>query len=145
MKNELTADYKRAFKPADIRGIYPTEIDEVVVYRTARAFVEEFGYKKIVLGYDMRISTPSLRKAFIHGARESGATVVDIGMVRSPMLYFASGHLNLPGAVITASHSPAVYNGIKLVAAQAVPLTAETGLSVIKYRVGAGEFTRINP
>lgn len=136
----MKANFKRAFKPADIRGVYPTEIDEEVAYRTARAFVEEFGYKKLVLGYDMRLSTPLLREAFIRGARESGATVIDVGMVRSPMLYFASGYLNLPGAVITASHSPAEYNGIKLVAPQAVPLTNKTGLSAIQKRIEAGKF-----
>jgi len=137
----LPVDFKKAFKPADIRGTYPDQIDEVVAYRVGRAFVEYFGYKKIVVGYDMRISTPSLKKAFIDGARESGASVVDLGMVRSPMLYFASGHLNLPGAVITASHSPAAYNGIKLVEAGAVPLTAETGMDAILKRVEKGKFT----
>ena len=137
----LPIDFKKSFKPADIRGVYPEQIDEIVAYRVARAFVEEFEYKKIVVGYDMRLSTPSLLKAFIEGAKESGTSVVNIGMVRSPMVYFASGHLNLPGAVITASHSPAEYNGIKLVEAGAVPLTAETGLSAIMKRVEKGVFT----
>lgn len=141
MKQELPTDFSRAFKPADIRGVYPHEINEEVAYRVARAFVESSGYTKIIVGYDMRTSTPALRKAFIAGARASGATVIDIGMVRSPMLYFASGELDLPGAVITASHSPAKYNGIKLVAPQAVPLTAKTGLSKIQEMVGVGVFT----
>lgn len=139
----LPKAFKKAFKPADIRGVYPVQIDEEVAYRVARAFVEEFGYKKIVVGYDMRLSTPSLKKAFIEGAQKSGASVVDIGMVRSPMLYFASGQLNLPGAVITASHSPAEFNGIKLVKEKAVPLTAETGLSAILKRVEVGAFTEV--
>jgi len=139
--NTLPLAYKKAFKPADIRGTYPDQINEEVVYRTARAFVEEFKYKKIVVGYDMRLSTPALKKAFIEGARQSGASVVDIGMVRSPMLYFASGKLKLPGAVITASHSPAQYNGIKLVEAGAAPLTAQTGLSAIQARIEKGVFT----
>ena len=138
---QLPEAFKKSFKPADIRGVYPSQMDEALAYCVARAFVEEFGYKKIVLGYDMRVSTPTLRKAFVAGARESGATVIDIGMVHSPMLYFASGHLDLPGAMITASHSPASYNGIKLVAAQAVPLTAETGLNAIRKRVESGVFT----
>ncbi len=138
---ELPKAFKRAFKPADIRGTYPDQINEAVAYRVARAFVEHFKYKKIVVGYDMRVSTPALRKAFIAGARESGASVIDIGMVRSPMLYFASGKLKLPGAVITASHSPAAYNGIKLVEAGAIPLTAERGLDAILARVTKGTFT----
>lgn len=135
---ELPKKFARAFKPADIRGVYPTEINEVVTYRVANAFVAQNKFKKIVVGYDMRISTPSLKHAFIEGARDAGAEVVDIGMVRSPMLYFASGHLNLPGAVVTASHSPANYNGIKLVYKKAVPLTAETGLDKIKEVVESG-------
>jgi Phosphomannomutase len=136
----LPADYTRAFKPADIRGTYPDEIDATVAYRVARAFVEEFRYKKVAVGYDMRESTPELREAFMAGARNSGATVIDVGLCRSPYLYFASGFLKLPGAMITASHSPAEYNGIKLVAPEAVPLTAETGLSAIQKRVKAGDF-----
>lgn len=136
------ADFKKAFKDADIRGVYPTEIDERVVYATARAFVEEFKYKKIVVGYDMRLSTPSLKHEFIQGARDGGASVIDIGMVRSPMLYFVSGHLKLPGAVITASHSPAEYNGIKLVAPEAVPLTGKTGLDRIQTRLERGTFKK---
>lgn len=143
MKLEQTVDFKRAFKPADIRGVYPTEINEELAYATARAFVEEFKFKKIVVGYDMRLSTPSLKREFIKGVREAGASVIDIGMVRSPMLYFASGHLKLPGAIITASHSPAEYNGIKLVFAEAIPLTAETGLSAIRHRVEKGAFADV--
>lgn len=139
----LPKKFTRAFKPADIRGVYPEEINEVVAYRTARAFVELGKYKKIVLGYDMRLSTPALMEAFIEGARDGGATVVDVGMVRSPMLYFASGHLNLPGAMITASHSPARYNGIKLVYEKAVPLTAETGLDKIRHVVAEGVFAPV--
>lgn len=142
MQKQLPTDFARAFKPADIRGVYPREINEEVAYRVARAFIQSCGYKKIVVGYDMRVSTPSLRKAFVAGAKESGADVIDIGMVRSPMLYFASGYLDLPGAVITASHSPAKYNGIKLVAPQAVPLTAETGLANIQEMVGKGIFKK---
>lgn len=136
----IAANYNRAFKPADIRGIYPSEIDAGVAYTTARAFVEENGFKKIVVGYDMRLSTPELRLAFITGARASGADVIDIGMVRSPMLYFASGTLDLPGAMITASHSPQEFNGIKLVYKQAVPLTHETGLGAIKKRLKDATF-----
>lgn len=140
METTPEANYARAFKPADIRGIYPTEIDATVAYQVARAFVDEFGYKTVVVGYDMRLSTPELSHAFVNGLRDAGANVIDVGMVRSPMLYFASGTLNLPGAVITASHSPKEYNGIKLVAPQAIPLTAETGLSAIKARIDSGVF-----
>lgn len=132
----LPEGYIKAFKPADIRGIYPTQINETVAYATAQAFVKECDCKRIVVGYDMRLSTPSLKKAFINGVRDAGADVLDIGMVPTPLLYFVSGELNLPGAMITASHSPTEYNGVKLVKEAAVPLTADTGLSAIKKRVG---------
>ncbi|MCA9365942.1 phosphomannomutase, partial [Candidatus Kaiserbacteria bacterium] len=77
MNKTLAPNYNRAFRPADIRGTYPDQINEYTAYSIARAFVEEFKYKKIVVGYDMRLSTPALRKAFIDGARESGASVID--------------------------------------------------------------------
>lgn len=136
----LQADYHRAFKSADIRGIYPTEIDPEVVYFVARAFVEEFGYKKILVARDMRLSTPKLHEAFIKGANDSGASVVDIGMVHSPALYFASGTMKLPGVMITASHSPKQYNGLKLVHAEAIPLTEQAGLGALRRRIDKGKF-----
>lgn len=140
MTMTLQAEYKRAFKSADIRGIYPTEIDEELVYFIARAFVEEFGYKKLVVARDMRLSTPQLHEAFLKGANDSGASVVDIGMVHSPALYFASGTMDLPGVMITASHSPKQFNGLKLVHAQAIPLTEQSGLGKLRRRIEKGKF-----
>jgi len=137
---KLKADYNRAFKDADIRGIYPTEIDEELVYFVARAFVEEFKYKKLLVARDMRLSTPALHQAFIRGAIDSGAAVVDIGQVHSPGLYFASGTMNLPGVMITASHSPKEFNGMKLVHAQAIPLTERFGLGQLRRRFEKGKF-----
>lgn len=127
--------FAKAFKPADIRGIYPTEINDAVAYYTAQAFVTEFKYTKVVVGYDMRRSSETLWEAFMEGARDAGCDVVMIGMVATPQLYFASGTLGLPGVMITASHSPKEYNGMKLVHPGAVPVTAETGLSKIKALV----------
>lgn len=140
MTMTLQADYRRAFKDADIRGIYPTEIDEELVYFVARAFVEEFQYTKLVVARDMRLSTPKLHEAFLKGATDSGASVVDIGMVHSPALYYASGTMNLPGVMITASHSPKEYNGLKLVHAQAIPLTEQSGLGKLRRRIEKGKF-----
>ncbi len=137
---KLQADYKRAFKDADIRAVYPTEIDEELVYFVARAFVEEFKYKKILVARDMRLSTPVLHEAFLKGATDSGASVVDIGQVHSPALYYASGTMDLPGVMITASHSPKQYNGLKLVHAQAIPLTEKSGLGKIRRRIEKGKF-----
>ncbi len=136
----LQADYKRAFKDADIRGIYPTEIDDELVYFIGRVFVEEFKYKKIVVARDMRLSTPALHEAFIKGATDAGAAVVDIGLVHTPALYFAAGTMDLPGVMITASHSPKQFNGLKLVHAGAVPLTEKSGLGALRRRIEKGKF-----
>ena len=144
MKLELEADYKRAFKEADIRGVYPAEIDEELVYFLARAFVEEFGYHKVLVARDMRESSPVLHAAFIKGVNDSGAAVVDIGLIHSPGLYFASATLNLPGVMITASHSPRKYNGLKLVYPQAIPLTETDGLKAVRNRMEKGEFVDAN-
>ncbi len=134
----LPVDYRRAFKDADIRGVYPEEINEELVEAVARAFVEAHSYKTVVVGCDMRLSSPVLHKAFIAGARASGATVIDIGLVATPQLYFVSGSQNLPGVMITASHSPKAYNGLKLVHPQAIPLTKRTGLNEILKLVKQG-------
>jgi len=140
MKLELQADYSRAFKPADIRGIYPTEIDEELVYFIGRAFVEEFKYKKLVVGRDMRVHSEALQDAFVKGATDSGASIVDVGLVHSPAVYYASGSMDLPGVVITASHSPKEYHGLKLIHAEAIPLTEKTGLGKIRRRIEKGKF-----
>jgi phosphomannomutase len=140
MKLNLQTDYQRAFKGADIRGVYPTEIDDEVVYFLARAFVEEFGYQKVLVARDMRESSPMLHAAFIKGANDSGADVVDIGLIHSPGLYFASATSNLPGVMITASHSPREYNGLKLVYPQAIPLTEADGLQAVRKRMEKGVF-----
>lgn len=140
MEYRLPLAYQKAFKDADIRGVYPEEINEATAYFVARAFVSNFQYTKVVVGYDMRLSTPTLKTAFIAGARDQGADVVDVGMVATPQLYFASGSLNLPGVMITASHSPKEYNGLKLVHAGAIPLTKTTGLAAIQKLVRTRQF-----
>lgn len=137
----LPNDYEKAFKDADIRGIYPTEINEDVAYRTARAFVEQFNLKQVVVGRDMRLSSPALRDAFVRGAAESGANVIDLGLIATPMMYYASGTMESFGVMITASHNPKEYNGLKLVKTGAVPLTNTSGLRDIQDRVIANTFT----
>jgi phosphomannomutase len=140
MAIKLQADYTRAFKEADIRGVYPEEIDEELTYFIARAFVEEYSYREIIVGRDMRLSSPVLYDSFCKGATDSGARVIDIGLVSSPMMYFAAGSLNLPGVIITASHSPKNYNGLKLVFPGAIPLTEAGGLRAIRKRIEKGVF-----
>lgn len=140
MQPQLVADFARAFKEADIRGVYPKEIDEEVVYLIARAFVEVFSHTKVLVGRDMRLSSPQLHAAFVKGVCDAGASVVDLGLVTTPMLYFASGTMQLPGVMITASHSPKQLNGCKLVQSGAVPLTERTGLGRIRRCLEKGIF-----
>ncbi|MEM9336830.1 MAG: phosphomannomutase/phosphoglucomutase [Patescibacteria group bacterium] len=139
-KGVLAEAYQAAFKSADIRGVYPTEINEELAYRTARAFVTHYKYKKVLVARDMRHSSPSLHEAFVAGVRAQGADAVDLGLVATPAMYFASGKYKLPGVMITASHNPKQYNGLKLVEPQGVPLTDKTGLKEIEKLVVANEF-----
>lgn len=141
MKQNISADYKKAFKQADIRGVYSKEIDEEVTYLIARAFVDEYKHKDILVARDMRLSSPALHQAFCKGVMDAGANVIDLGLVSTPMLYFASGSLKLPGVMITASHSPKNFNGLKLVLAEAIPLTEKNGLGAIRKRIEKGKFT----
>lgn len=137
---KLPLHYKASFKDADIRGVFPFEINEAVASLVARAFVEIFSYTTVVVGCDMRLSSPQLHKAFIDGVRQAGANVIDVGLVATPQLYFASGSLNLPAVMITASHSPKEYNGMKLVHAGAIPLTKRNGLAQILKLVTRNKF-----
>lgn len=139
-ERELPEGYKKAFKDADIRGVYPSEIDEEVTYRVARAFVEQCKLKQVIVARDMRLSSPGLRDAFVAGARASGADVIDLGMVGTPALYYASGTYKSFGVMITASHNPKEYNGLKLVKRGAVPLTNASGLLKVLKRVEKNKF-----
>ena len=117
-----TPDIVRAvFKAYDVRGLAPEQIDEPLAHATGRAHAQVTGAATVVVGHDMRPSSPGLANAFAAGAAEAGADVVMIGLASTDMLYFASGHLGVPGAMFTASHNPAAYNGIKMCRANAVP------------------------
>ncbi len=121
------------FKAYDIRGVYPTEIDERATRAIARGFVTYLRAKRIGVGRDMRVSSPSLAAAFIDGARQQGADVVDYGLIGTDMMYYAVVRDGLDGgAQITASHNPKQYNGAKLVRREAVPLSGDTGISDIR-------------
>ena len=121
------------FKAYDIRGIYPTEIDEETVYRIGVATVAELNAQKLAVGRDARQSGPSLHKALIDGITDAGCDVIDLDMVTTPMLYFASHALNVDGAVsVTASHNPGQYNGIKICRRDAQPVGSATGLTAIR-------------
>ncbi|AJF62081.1 Phosphomannomutase [archaeon GW2011_AR15] len=121
------------FKAYDIRGIYKETIDEGIVYKIGRAYVLKFRPKKVTVGRDVRVSSPSLFKALVKGITDQGCNVVDIGIVTTPMMYFSVwnyGHEG--GLMISASHNPPEYNGIKMVRKDAVPIGGETGI----YEIG---------
>ena len=128
----MTYDLARIFKAYDVRGVYPGELDEGIAERIGGAFAGWAGAAKIVVGRDMRLSSPPLAAAFAAGAAAAGTSVIDVGEVSTDALYFASGVLDLPGAMFTASHNPGHYNGIKLCRAQAAPIGAESGLGEIR-------------
>ncbi len=127
------------FKAYDVRGLVPTEIDEPLCRLVGNAFVAVTGARTVAVGHDMRPSSPGLAQAFAEGALAAGADVVMIGLASTDQLYFASGLLGVPGAMFTASHNPAQYNGIKLCRAHAAPVGRDTGLTEIRDRVLAGE------
>ena len=125
-------DLSKIFKAYDVRGIVPDELDPDAARAIGAAFAEFVEGDEIILGYDCRTSSPSLRDAFLEGATGRGVDVRLIGEVPTDVLYLASGAFHLPGAVITASHNPPQYNGIKFCRAGAAPIGAESGLHDIQ-------------
>ncbi|BAL83431.1 putative phosphomannomutase [Selenomonas ruminantium subsp. lactilytica TAM6421] len=129
-----------AFGAYDIRGIYPKTINEDIAYRIGRFFPGLFGTRMVVVGHDIRLSGPALKKALVRGLTESGCDVVDIGQCGTEMIYFATDHLKLDGGVmITASHNPKEYNGMKFVRQEARPISGDTGLRDLEKQVADGE------
>ena len=125
----------KVFKAYDVRGIYPVDIDEDGARAVGRAYVEQFEPKRIAVGRDMRVSSPTMAPAAIEGAAATGADVVDIGLVGTEMLYFAVGHLGLDGGIqVTASHNPKEYTGMKIVRRGALPVGGDSGLLDIRDR-----------
>jgi phosphomannomutase len=127
------------FKAYDIRGIYPTELNEETARLIGRAYVAYLGATRIAVGRDMRVSAPAIAAAFIDGALTQGADVVDYEMIATDMLYFAVARdRHDGGAEVTASHNPKEYIGMKLVRAEAFPLSGEAGISQIRDMVVGG-------
>jgi len=120
------------FKAYDVRGTVPAQLDEDAARRIGYAFARFTGADRIVIGRDARTSSPVLAAALGDGIRAAGGGVSDLGMVTTDMVYFASGHFDLPGAMVTASHNPKGYNGIKLCLAGAAPVGAESGLVEVR-------------
>jgi phosphomannomutase len=133
----MAADLRFIFKAYDVRGVYPHQFDEDAAHRIGRAFVawladQGIGADRVVMGRDVRLSSPALSDAFADGVTGSGLDVADLGLATTDMVYFASGRLSLPGAMFTASHNPPRYNGLKLCRPGAAPIGIETGLQEIR-------------
>lgn len=132
----MTSDLTHIVKTYDIRGLVGSEMTDAVVESIAAAFVDEISAAgdSIVVGHDMRDSSPTFADAFTRGATRRGANIVSIGLCSTDMTYYASGAWSLPSAMFTASHNPATYNGIKLSRANAESLSLESGLAAIRDR-----------
>ena len=135
----------KGFGAYDIRGVYPEEVNEELAYRIGRSFGKLFDAKKVAVGHDIRLSGPSLRDALIKGLTEAGCDAVDIGQCGTEMIYFATAHLKLDGGImITASHNPKQYNGMKLVRRESRPISSDTGLQELEKTVMEGDFSPLS-
>ncbi len=139
------ADYAKIFKAYDVRGIVPGELDEGVAEAVGASLAKLTGASAVVIVHDMRTSSGPLAAAMARGITSTGADVVDGGLGSTDMLYYASGSLGLPGAMITASHNPAQYNGIKLCRAGAKPIGQDTGLAELRQMASEYAGTRDSP
>ncbi len=135
----MSADLSRIFKAYDVRGVVPDELDADLARRIGAAFADWSGAGAILLGRDCRLSSPELAAAIAEGATSRGVDVVDIGLASTDLLYFASGSQDLPGIMLTASHNPKQYNGLKFCLAGAKPVGEDSGLREIRELVEAGD------
>lgn len=131
------------FKAYDIRGVYPDELDEGMALLIGKALADYLGGNvTVVVGKDMRLSSPSIKKSMVGGLVAQGADVIDIGMCSTPMSYYADGYFNADGSVmITASHNPGHYNGFKICKEQAIPIGEASGMLDIEQKVREDDFT----
>jgi phosphomannomutase len=130
------------FKAYDVRGLYGSELDEEGAYAIGRAYVEQFSPAQIAVGRDMRVSSPTMARAVVEGAADGGADVLDLGMVGTEMLYFAVGSRQLDGGImVTASHNPKDYTGMKVVRQGALPVGGDSGLLDVRDRALAAQWT----
>src|SRR5882724_3690843 len=132
---------QKAFKAYDVRGLYKTELDEEGAYAIGRAYIEQFEPRQIAVGRDMRLSSPTMARAVIEGAADAGADVLDVGLVGTEMVYFAVGALELDGGImVTASHNPKEYTGMKIVRRGALPVGGDSGLLDVRDRALAAQW-----
>ena len=135
-QDELTC-----FKAYDVRGAVPDELNEEIAYGIGRAFVDLTRAKRVCVGRDMRLSGPAISTALIDGLNDAGADVLDIGLAGTEEIYAATSNFGLDGGIaVTASHNPAHHNGMKLVRAEARPVSGDTGLGQIRDAVATRSY-----
>lgn len=138
----MSATQITCFKAYDVRGRVPDQLNEDIAYRIGRAFVQFLGAKTVVVGHDIRLSSPQLSAALVKGLREQGADVIDIGLCGTEEVYFATFHLGVDGGIaVTASHNPMDYNGMKFVREGSRPISGDTGLKEIQALAESGVFS----
>lgn len=139
-------DKLTCFKAYDIRGQLGSELDESIAYRIGRAYAEFLRPKNVVLGGDIRLTSESLKLALSDGIRDAGSDVIDIGMVGTEQVYFATSHLRAGGGIeVTASHNPIDYNGMKPIRENSKPISSDTGLLDIKLLAETNDFSQVDP
>ena len=139
MTDNQQSGWAKAFKAYDIRGRVPSELNPEMAYRLGRAFAEQLQAKKVVVGRDVRLSSAELAAAVGKGLMEAGCDVLDIGLGGTEMVYFATSHLRADGGImVTASHNPLDYNGMKLVRQESRPISGDSGLHAIRDAVCDG-------
>jgi len=138
-------DLSRIFKAYDVRGVVPDDLDEDVARRIGSAFAEWVATPRIAVGYDCRLSSPSLASAIHEGIAARGVDVVDLGLCSTDLLYFSSGSLDVPGVMLTASHNPPRWNGLKFCLAGAKPVGQDTGLGEIRALAEQDEYPPAGP
>jgi len=132
-----------AFKAYDIRGVVPTELSPELAYKVGRAYADVLNPKTVCVGYDIRLSGPDIYDAFARGLNDAGVDVIHLGMVGTEMVYFATAYYGFDGGcMITASHNPAEYNGMKMVREESRPISGDTGLFDIEEAAFLGEWKR---
>jgi phosphomannomutase len=130
---------RSVFKAYDIRGIYPSQLDEDGAYRVGRAYAEHFEPRAVATGHDMRVSSPAMYAALVDGVADGGADVAELGLIGTEMLYHAVAELGLDGGIcVTASHNPKEYTGMKVVRRDALPVGGDSGLAEIRARAESG-------
>ena len=137
----MTTQTLTCFKAYDIRGKLGDELNEDIAYRIGRAYAQHLNARRVVVGGDVRLTSATLKLALANGLMDGGADVIDIGMTGTEEVYFAAFHLDVDGGIeVTASHNPMDYNGMKLVARGAVPISGDTGLKAIQVLAEVNQF-----